>query len=170
MFAWKAKHLFRNIGEFGEKIFYRPLISLYNSVICCYKRKLFWSILFVNKPQRRGISKRLFDKCCHLFICISLKIHYVVNRKLFKVTWRYQNRSLLQYLNFRLAFDFCSLINKTLLEWFVLIMCKEHTLSRSANHLSRNHPALRFWLRREGRQIPNTWKQWLEVTALESLV
>ena len=32
----------------------------YNSVICCHKTKLLWSIL--NKTQQRGIPKRLVDK------------------------------------------------------------------------------------------------------------
>ena len=46
--------IFQNIGEFG------PSSSSYNSVICCYKRKFFWSIL-LNKSQQRGIFKRLLD-------------------------------------------------------------------------------------------------------------
>ena len=33
----------------------------------------------------------------------------------------------------------CSLINNYVLEWFLLI-CKEHTLSRSTNPLNRDHP------------------------------
>ena len=39
------------------------------------KSLLSWSILFLNKTQRRGIPQRLFDKCGHLFIGISLKRH-----------------------------------------------------------------------------------------------
>ena len=54
------------------------------------------------------------------------------------------------------AFVFCNLISKNVLEWFLLIMCKEHTLSRSTNLLSRNHSILSFWLRREGQQMPKT--------------
>ena len=46
------------------------------------------------------------------------------------------------------------LINKNVLEWFQLIMCKEHTVSRSTNLLSRNYTTLCFWLRKEGRRIP----------------
>ena len=38
------------------------------------------------------------------------------------------------------AFVFCRLINKNVLEWFLLVMSVEHTLSRSTNFLSRNHP------------------------------
>ena len=47
----------------------------------------------------------------------------------------------------------CRLINKNVLEWFLLVTCKKHTLRWSTNLLSRNHPTC-FWLRRWGRQIP----------------
>ena len=40
------------------------------------------------------------------------------------------------------VFVFSRSIKKNVLEWFLLIVCKEHTLSRSANFLSRNHPTL----------------------------
>ena len=53
-------------------------------------------------------------------------------------------------------FVFYMLISKNMLKWFLLIICKEHTLSRSTNLLSRNHLTLCFWLRREGRQMVNT--------------
>ena len=43
-----------------------------------------------------------------------------------------------------------------MLECFLLIICKEHTLPRFTNLFSRNHPTLCFWLIREGRQMPNT--------------
>ena len=48
------------------------------------------------------------------------------------------------------VFVFCRLIiKKKCMGWFLLIMCKEHTLTRSANLLSRNHPTvtleLCFW-------------------------
>ena len=39
----------------------------------------------------------------------------------------------------------CRLINKSVLEWFLQIMCKEYTLSRSTNS------TLCFWVRREDR-------------------
>ena len=38
------------------------------------------------------------------------------------------------------------------LEWFLPIMCKEHTPSRSTNRLGRNRLTLCFWLRREDRK------------------
>ena len=45
----------------------------------------------------------------------------------------------------RQFFVFTRLINKSLLEWFLLIIWKKHTLSRSTN--SRNHPTL-FWIKK----------------------
>ena len=42
-----------------------------------------------------------------------------------------------------------------MLEWFLIITCKEHTLLRSTNRFSRNHPKLCFWLIRKDRQMPN---------------
>ena len=48
---------------------------------------------------------------------------------------------------------FCSLIKNNVLVWFLLIMCKEDTLTRSTKLLSRNHLTLCFWLRRYGRQL-----------------
>ena len=49
---------------------------------------------------------------------------------------------------------FCMLINKNVLEWFLLMVCKEHTLLRSTKLISRNHPKVYFRLIREGRQMP----------------
>ena len=49
------------------------------------------------------------------------------------------------------VFLFC----KNVLEWFLLITCKEHTLTRSTTLFSRNYPKLCFWLRRECRQMPD---------------
>ena len=48
-----------------------------------------------------------------------------------------------------------------MLEWFLLIICKEHTLRRSVNFLSGNHLILCFWLRREGQEYLTLW---LEIT------
>ena len=39
---------------------------------------------------------------------------------------------------FEQVFVFCILINKKVLEWFLQIACKEHTLTRSANLFIRN--------------------------------
>ena len=57
--------------------------------------------------------------------------------------------------HFGIVFVFCRLINKNVLEWFLLIMYKEHTLIRSTNLFSRNHPLSCFLLRKEGRQMSN---------------
>ena len=51
----------------------------------------------------------------------------------------------------RQIFVFRRLINKNVLECFLIITSKEHTLTRSTNFCSRNHPTLCFWLRKEGR-------------------
>ena len=45
---------------------------------------------------------------------------------------------------FEQGFVFCRLIKKTVLEWFLLIVCEKHTLSTSTNPLRRNHPPLCF--------------------------
>ena len=45
---------------------------------------------------------------------------------------------------FEQVFVFSRLISKSVMEWFLLIMCKEHTLTRSANLISRNYPTLCF--------------------------
>ena len=51
-------------------------------------------------------------------------------------------------LYYEQVFVFCRLINKSALEWFILIMCKWHILIRSTNLCSRNHSILCFWLDR----------------------
>ena len=45
------------------------------------------------------------------------------------------------------AFVFCLLIDKTVLEWFLLIICGEHSLATPTNLFSRNHPTLCFSLK-----------------------
>ena len=52
------------------------------------------------------------------------------------------------------VFVFCGLINKNVLERFLVIMSKEHTLTRSTNLFSRDHRTLCFRLRRESPQVP----------------
>ena len=65
---------------------------------------------------------------------------------------------------FRQVSVFWRLISKSLLEWFLLIICKEHTLTRSTNLFSRSHLALCFWLRREQLSLSNWQKQLPEVS------
>ena len=50
-----------------KETFYRPSNRQYNSVICFSKWKCFWSVLFLNKSQQRGIPQKLLGKCNHLF-------------------------------------------------------------------------------------------------------
>ena len=54
-------------GIWSKKIFYRPSNSLYKSVICCYKKTFFRSILFLDKLLRNSLETR------HLFIYMLLK-------------------------------------------------------------------------------------------------
>ena len=57
-------------GIRSKKIFYRPSGSWYNPVICCYKWKFFWSILFLNKSQRS-----------HLFVLHIIKKTFSTGQK-----------------------------------------------------------------------------------------
>ena len=61
------------------------------------------------------------------------------------------------------VFVFCRLINKNVLEWFILIMCKEHILSRSTN-LSRNHPTLFLIKKRMSTDAQHLLTVWLAIT------
>ena len=45
---------------------------------------------------------------------------------------------------FEQIFLFCIVINKNVLEWFLLIMRKEYTLSTTPNLFNRNHLVLCF--------------------------
>ena len=45
---------------------------------------------------------------------------------------------------------------KNVLQWFLPIICNEHTLRRSTTLFSRNHPKLCFWLRKWCQQTPST--------------
>ena len=57
---YEPKHDFRD-----SKIVY--------SVICSYKKEIFWVYSFSEQVVAKGIPLRLFDKYSHVFICISLK-------------------------------------------------------------------------------------------------
>ena len=61
----------------------------------------------------------LYSKCCDADLC------------------------LFAMFDFGQVFIFCRIINKNVLKWFQP-MCKEHTLIRSVNTLSRNHLTLCF--------------------------
>ena len=63
-----------NIGEFGAKNYFTDHWTVNTiQLFAPTERKLFWSILFQNKSQRRVISYRLIDKYSHLFTCMSFK-------------------------------------------------------------------------------------------------
>ena len=64
--------------------------------------------------------------------------------------------TLTAMLHFGQVFLFWRLINKNFLEWFLPIICKEHTLTKSTTTFSRSFPKLCFELRRECRQMPTT--------------
>ena len=140
----------------SKKIIYRSSDSQCNSVLCCYERKFFWSILLLYKWQQRGIPQRLLDKCSHLFIWTLLKQTSSSRKNLLKWHDDTEQIALAVMFYFGQVFVFWRLVNKNMLGWFLLIMCKEDTLIKSTNLFSKNHPILCFWLRRECRQMPNT--------------
>ena len=72
----------------------------------------------------------------------------------------------IELLFLTLLLFFCKSSNKNVLEWFLLIISKECNLTRSTNLLSRNHPTLCFWLRKDTQYILLTL--WLEVQSSRS--
>ena len=143
--------LIRNIGEFGAKNYFTDhwTVNTIQLFALC-ERKLFWSILFQNKSQRRVISYRLLDRYSHLFICTSLKETLSSGQKpvyTFK-TKASEQIAFAAVFYFGQVFGFCKLINKSVLEWFLLIMCKYHTLNRSTTLFSRDHPTLMFLIKK----------------------
>ena len=100
-----------------EKILYRPSNNWYNSVICCHKGKSSVYLRIIKIDIKRWI------KTC--------------------LKWPDGIRTSCSWCNvfsFRKYFIFYRLINKIVLEWFLLKICKEHTMSRSTNLFSRRHP------------------------------
>ena len=119
----------------------------------------------------RGVTQRLIDKCSHLFICISLSYTLSNGQKPVQNPNIRTNSPLLLMPNcFTLDkfLFFCSLINKKVLKYFLVIICREHTLARSTNFLSRNHLELCFWLRRV-RKIPNTESNMTKIPDLNTI-
>ena len=99
---------FRNICEFAaKKIFRRPSNSQYNSAICYYKRKFFWSILFLNMSLQRGIPQRLLNKCSHLCIYKLLKQTFSSGQKPVKSDMK--TNCLTAIFHFGHVFVFCRL-------------------------------------------------------------
>ena len=138
-----SSSLIRNNGELGAKTYFTDHRT--NNTIQLFvpiKKKFFGSILFQNKPQRKRIPQRLLDKYSIRFIYISLKqtlssgLEPVYSVKILLLS---KQIAFSAVLYFGQAFFFCRLINKSVLEWFLLIIYKQHILSRSTNLFSRNH-------------------------------
>ena len=117
--------LIRNIEKFGANNYFTDhrtanTIQLFVSI----KMKFFGSILFQKKLQQKGIPQRLLDKYSHLFICISLKQTLGNGQKpVYNVKILISKQiALAAVLYFGQVF--CRLINKSVMEWFLLIMCK----------------------------------------------
>ena len=108
------------------------------------------------KSIGKGNSSETLHKWSHLFICISLKQTLSSRQKLI---WHENVRtnSLAAIFYFDKVLFSVGLINKDAYESFLLITCKEHTLTMPINFLSINHPILCFWLRREGRQMSSAY-------------
>ena len=90
------------------------------------KRKFFGCLLFQNKSQRRRIPWGLLDEYSHLFICISLKWALSSGQEpVYTVKILVSEQiAVAAVLYFGQVFVFCRLINKNVLELFLLIMCK----------------------------------------------
>ena len=65
---------------------------------------------------------------------------------------------------FILPFLLCRLINKNVLKWFLLIMCKADTLRKSRNLLTRNHLSLFLIKKKMSADAQYFLTVWLEVT------
>ena len=116
----------RNIAEFGAKKYFidhrtANAIQLFVPI----KRKFFGSLLFQNKSQRRGILQGLLNKYSRLFICISLKWTLSSGQKpVYTVKILVSEQiAFAAVLHFGQVFCFLQ-FNKSVLEWFLLVMCK----------------------------------------------
>ena len=114
--------LIQDISEIGAKQYFIDhrmvnAIQLFVPI----KRTFFRSLHLQNMLQLMAIPQELLDKCSHLFICISLKQKHkpVCNVKILIS----EQISFAEVLYFGQVFVFCNLINKSVLEWFLLI-CK----------------------------------------------
>ena len=119
--------LIQNISQFGAKKYFidyqtANIIQLFVPL----KRKFFGSLLFQNKLQRSRILQELLDKYSHLFICISLKWALSSEQKsIYIVKILISEQTVFAaVLCFGQVFVFCRLIDKSMLEWFLPIMCK----------------------------------------------
>ena len=88
---------------------------------------------------------QLLDKYSHVFICIPLKQTLSSGQKsVYTVKILISKQiAVAAVLHFGEVFDFWKLINKSLPEWFLIIMCEQHTLTRIRNYtFNRNHSTL----------------------------
>ena len=116
-----------NIGEFGAKKYFIDhqtgnAIQLFVPL----KRKFFRSLLFQSKLPWGVIPQGLLDKYSYLFISISLKWTLGSGQKpVYTVKILVSEQiAFAAVLYFRQVFVFSRLINRGVLEWFLLIMCK----------------------------------------------
>ena len=138
-----SANLIQNIDKFGTKKYFIDHWT-YNAIqlFVPIKKRFFGSLLFQNKLQQRGILHGWLDKYSYLLICISLKwtlssgLKPVYSVKISRI----RTNSLCCSALLWTSFFFCRLINKSILEWFPLITYKWHTLTRSTNLFSWNHP------------------------------
>ena len=117
----------QNIREFrANNCFADHLTTNTIQLFVPIKRKFFMSIIFQNKSQRRVIPYRLLNKYSHLFFCISLKDTLSSGQKPVYTIKTISSEQIVfaAKLYFEQVFVFCRLINKGVLEWFLLIMCK----------------------------------------------
>ena len=83
---------------------------------------------------KKGVLKN-FATC---FIAYHENRHSVADSNLSKPV----RISISEFLFLALLLFFCRSSNKNMLEWFLPIICKEYTPTRSTNLLSRNHPTM----------------------------
>ena len=156
-----SPQLLRNIGEFGAKKYFTYHQRANTTQLFVAIKGIFSGLFFFRRCRSKGKIPR--DYLINLATCY-LHIIKIYIKKFTKICLKphddtRKNSPGCNILIFYFAqiFVFCRLISKNVLKWFLLMMCEEHTLTRSTNPLSRNHPTLCFWLIREGQQMPNTW-------------
>ena len=82
-----------------------------------------------------------------MLICISLKQTLRQKSCLHCQNPNFRTNSLCSSVLLWASFGFCSLINKSVLEWFLPIICKKH-YKKSSTLFSRNHPTLLLFNKR----------------------
>ena len=95
-------------------------------VICSYKKELFRANSFLEQVATKGINIIRRDKYNHVFVCLSLKYTLSSGQKpVYTVKILISEQlAFAAVVYFGQVFVFCRLINKSVLEWFLPIMCK----------------------------------------------